>query len=51
MVYTDQVSHAALYGQDVLEQTFYLPVSAMQDENRSPLRILEKMTKQKLALF
>jgi hypothetical protein len=51
MVYTDQVSHAALSGQHVLEQTFYLPVSAMQDENRSPLRILEKMTGHKLALF
>jgi hypothetical protein len=51
IAYTDQVSHAALSGQHVLEQTFYLPVSAMQDENRSPLRILEKMTRKKLALF
>lgn len=51
IVYTDQVSHAALSGQHLLEQTFYLPVTAMQDENRSPLRILEKMTKKRLARF
>lgn len=51
IVYTDQVSHAALSGQHLLEQTFYLPVSAMQDESRSPLRILEKMTKKKLAFY
>jgi len=51
IVYTDQVSHAALSGQHVLEQTFYLPVSAMQDENRSPLRILEKITGEKLSLY
>jgi hypothetical protein len=29
----------------------YLPVSAMHDESRSPLHILEKMTKKKLVLF
>lgn len=44
IVQTDQVSHAAMRGQHVLEQTFYLPVQAMLDESRSPLRILEKMT-------
>jgi hypothetical protein len=44
MVYTDQVSHAALSGQHLLEQTFYLPVSGMVDENRSPLRTLERLT-------
>ncbi|MBA3662431.1 MAG: Kdo hydroxylase family protein [Gammaproteobacteria bacterium] len=48
IVQTDQVSHAAMLGQHVLEQTFYLPISAMQDENRSPLRILEKMLQQRL---
>jgi hypothetical protein len=51
MAYTDQVSHAALAGQHVLEQTFYLPVSAMQDEKHSPLRILEKITGLRLAYF
>ncbi len=51
MASTDQVSHAAISGQHLLEQTFYLPVSAMQDENRSPLRILERMIRKKLALY
>jgi hypothetical protein len=41
IVQTDQVSHAALKGQYVLEQTFYLPVEAMVDPGRSPLRVLE----------
>ena len=43
IVQTDQVSHAAMSGQHLLEQTFYLPVNAMYDPNRSPLRILEKL--------
>jgi hypothetical protein len=42
IVQTDQVSHAALKGQYVLEQTFYLPVQAMLDPQRSPLHILQK---------
>ena len=44
VVYTDQVSHAAIRGQYLLEQTCYLPVSAMLDPSRSPLRILERST-------
>lgn len=43
MVQTDHVSHAAMSGQYLLEQTFYLPVEAMQHPERSPLRVLEKM--------
>ena len=42
IVQTDQVSHAAMSGQYVLEQTFYLPVEAMQDPRLSPLRQLEQ---------
>jgi hypothetical protein len=49
IVQTDDVSHAAMQGQYLLEQTFYLPVKAMQDEAKSPLRILEKMLNQPLA--
>jgi len=30
-------------GQFAFEQTFYLPVAAMNDPERSPLRILERM--------
>ena len=48
IVQTDQVSHAAMQGQYVLEQTFYLPVHAMEDESRSPIRVLEKILNQKL---
>lgn len=40
--FTDAVSHAAMSGQFAFEQTFYLPVEAMQDPMRSPLRTLER---------
>jgi hypothetical protein len=49
MVYTDQVSHAALSGQHVLEQTFYLPIAAMYHPEYSPLKILERLTHKTLA--
>lgn len=48
IVQTDHVSHAAMSGQYLLEQTFYLPVSAMQNPQQSPLRVLEKMLNQPL---
>jgi len=48
MVYTDQVSHAVVSGQYVLEQTFYLPPSAMKYEQLSPLRVLEKKLNRRL---
>ncbi len=48
LCFTDQVVHAALSGQYALEQTFYLDVSAMADPARSPLRILERMSRRKL---
>lgn len=41
--FTDQVLHAALGGQYMLEQTFMLPVSAMLHAERSPLRVLERL--------
>jgi 3-deoxy-D-manno-oct-2-ulosonic acid (Kdo) hydroxylase len=43
IAFTDEVSHAAMAGQYQFEQTFLLPVSAMIDESRSPLRILEQI--------
>ena len=43
MAFTDQVSHAAMAGQFQLEQTFLLPIDAMLDPQRSPLRILERL--------
>lgn len=48
IVATDQVSHAALSGQYLLEQTFYLPVDAMINPSYSPLKILERLTGKKL---
>jgi len=44
IVQTDHVSHAAMAGQHVLEQTFYLPVHAMMNPELSPLRVLEKLS-------
>ena len=48
VVMTDSVSHAALTGQYMLEQTFYLPPEKMQDPKKSPLFILEEALKEKL---
>lgn len=48
LVYTDQVSHAAMSGQHLLEQTFHLPVDAMLDPLQSPLRILERLLGRRL---
>ena len=47
--FTDQVSHAALAGQHQLEQTFTLPVEAMQDRSTAPLAFLEKLAGRPLA--
>jgi hypothetical protein len=49
LTFTDQVSHAAMAGQYQFEQTFLLPVSAMRDESRSPLRVLERAKGRRLA--
>ena len=49
IVQTDCVSHAALSGQFMFEQTFLLPVEGMLDPARSPLRILERLAGRRLA--
>ncbi|KTD03106.1 Kdo hydroxylase family protein [Legionella feeleii] len=49
IVFTDQVSHAALGGQFLLEQTFYLPVDAMANPSLSPLKYWERERPGKLA--
>ncbi len=46
--YTDSVSHAAMSGQFAFEQTFYLPVRAMKNPERSPLRVLERLVGRRL---
>ncbi|MBZ6078397.1 Kdo hydroxylase family protein [Microvirga puerhi] len=48
LCYTDQVLHAALAGQFALEQTFHVDVAALAHPERSPLRVLERMTGQSL---
>lgn len=46
--FTDQVLHAALGGQYLLEQTFLLPISVMRQPERSPLRTLERLSGRRL---
>jgi hypothetical protein len=48
IVQTDHVSHAAMEGQYLLEQTFYLPIHAMKNPELSPQRVLEKILKKPL---
>ncbi|MEP6657519.1 MAG: Kdo hydroxylase family protein, partial [Betaproteobacteria bacterium] len=42
--FSDQVMHAVVSGQFMLEQTIHLPVAALYDPARSPLAILERLT-------
>ena len=44
LCFSDQVMHAAVSGQFMLEQTIRLPISALYDRARSPLAILERLT-------
>ncbi|WP_207210816.1 Kdo hydroxylase family protein [Lichenibacterium minor] len=48
MVFTDQVSHAAMSGQHALEQTFTLEVDGMAHPEHAPVRVLERMKGKKL---
>ena len=47
--FSDQVLHAALDGQYLLEQTLYLPVAAQQYPEFSPLRTLERLRQRHLS--
>lgn len=44
MCFTDAVLHAALAGRCALEQTFHVPVEAMAEPDRSPLKVLERLS-------
>lgn len=44
IVYTDQVLHAAMSGRFALEQSFHLPPDRMLHPDRTPLRVLERLT-------
>lgn len=41
IVFTDQASHAALSGSQLLEQTFYLPIEALETPSTAPLSLLQ----------
>jgi hypothetical protein len=43
VAFTDAVPHGVVSGQYALEQTFFLPVTAMLSSSKSPLRILESL--------
>lgn len=49
IVFTDLVSHAAMAGQYVMEQTFYMDVEDMKNPDQAPIRILESILRRKLA--
>ena len=49
IAYADQVSHAVTRGQYQLEQTFLVSVPNQRTPERSPLRVLERLTGRKLA--
>ncbi len=48
VVYSDQVLHAAMGGQHMMEQTFYLEVECLQQPATSPLRTLERLLQRPL---
>jgi hypothetical protein len=48
VVYSDQVLHAAMGGQHMMEQTFYLDVDNQQRPATSPLRVLERLLERPL---
>ncbi|MEO8756075.1 MAG: Kdo hydroxylase family protein, partial [Casimicrobiaceae bacterium] len=43
LCFSDQVMHAAVSGQYMLEQTIHLPVSALYEPLQAPLAILERL--------
>jgi hypothetical protein len=43
LCFSDQLMHAAVSGQYMLEQTIDLPLAALYDRERSPLAILERL--------
>ena len=49
LCFSDQVMHAAMSGQYMLEQTIDLPLTALYDRDRSPLAILERLCGRSLA--
>jgi hypothetical protein len=48
LCFSDQVMHAAVSGQHMLEQTIHLPVTALYEPESSPLAILERLCGRRL---
>jgi hypothetical protein len=48
VVFSDQVLHAAMSGQMMFEQTFYLDPEGLAHPEKSPLRVLEELTGREL---
>jgi 3-deoxy-D-manno-oct-2-ulosonic acid (Kdo) hydroxylase len=48
VVYSDQVLHAVLSGQHMMEQTFYVDVEDLKFPEKSPLRTLERLMQRNL---
>ena len=43
LCFSDQVMHAAVSGQFMLEQTIHVPVAALYQPDNSPLAILQRL--------
>lgn len=50
VVFTDQVSHAALSGQFALEQTLVVPWDRLVDPSTAPVAVLERLCGMRLTL-
>lgn len=48
LCFSDQVMHAAVSGQHMLEQTIHLPIAALYDPESSPLAILQRLCGRRL---
>jgi len=46
--YSDQTAHAVMSGQYMMEQTYHLPIHALYSPEKSPLAVLQKLTKKSL---
>lgn len=46
--FSDQISHAVVRGQFMFEQSFYVPLSALQTPEQAPLRVLERLVGHRL---
>ncbi len=47
--FSDQTAHAALSGQFMMEQTLHLPINSLYFPERSPLKVLERLSGRTLA--